>query len=102
MMMILRLPLNSFPCVLCISQTENKTKMNGSVAPFIPPGGGVPADYHAEEEEVEIHHHGSWQEQARTGDDGFPITATAFDAVEELLWVSTAVIQQECMYISSC
>lgn len=30
-----------------------------------------------------------WRELLRTADDGFPINAMAFDAVEELLWVGT-------------
>jgi len=31
---------------------------------------------------------GTWQEDVRVADDGFPITAMDFDVLEELLWVS--------------
>ena len=63
--------------------------MNGYVEPFVPPDQRQ-EDYHDDEGMMTTS--GSFMELNRIGDDGFPITATEFDVVDELLWVS----QQRC------
>lgn len=41
---------------------------------------------------------GGWMELGRGMDDGFPVTALAFDPVEELLWVRVRV--RVCLCVS--
>ena len=55
--------------------------MNGAAAGFVP-GGGAGATV---EDMGGLA--GGWMEMGRGMDDGFPVTALAFDPVEELLWV---------------
>lgn len=67
--------------------------MNGAAAGFTPagtgggyPGGGGGGGGGATVEEMGGLAAG-WMEMGRGMDDGFPVTALAFDPVEELLWV---------------
>ncbi len=74
--------------------------MNGAAAGFVPGGGGGGGGYggvdmhqqhlgldHAEAVDEMGGLAGGWMEMGRAMDDGFPVTALAFDPVEELLWV---------------
>ena len=72
--------------------------MNGAAGTFVPSGGGGygagaggASSAGAGAGTLEEHGGlaGGWMEMARGMDDGFPVTALAFDPVEELLWVRT-------------
>lgn len=64
--------------------------MNGAAAGYVPGGGyagGVGSGGETVEEMGGLA--AGWMEMGREMDDGFPVTALAFDHVEELLWVSS-------------
>lgn len=65
--------------------------MNGAAAGFVPGGGGYGGGDGAAGAGATVEDMGGlaggWMEMERGLDDGFPVTALAFDPVEELLWV---------------
>lgn len=61
--------------------------MNGAAAGFVPGGGAGGAGGAGATVEDMGGLAGGWMEMGRGMDDGFPVTAMAFDPVEELLWV---------------
>lgn len=62
--------------------------MNGAAAGYVPGGGYAGGGVGSGGETVEMGGLATgWMEMGRGMDDGFPVTALAFDPVEELLWV---------------
>jgi hypothetical protein len=82
--------------------------MNGAAAGFVPAGGGggyagsAAAASASGGAEADLDEMGGlaagWMEMGRGMDDGFPVTALAFDPVDELLWVRSAA----CCLLTGC